>query len=525
MYTRKKGACCFKQKKSLTECVDYDDTHNGYIFYKLEGYIIMIKYTNKVLRSLGLTHSIGSFCRAGLLCLLFTAALGFTHCSSGGGGGGNGGGKGPESGPEFFFSVSTGNDHTCAIFDNYVLKCWGKGSEMGFSSSAGQLGQGHTDHIGDGMGEMGDALNPIDLGSGRAAKAVATGDKHTCAILDDNTVKCWGDSNVGQIGAGQRLADVGDEMGEMGDALNPIELGSGRTAKAITAGDNHTCAILDDNTVKCWGGNGDGQLGQGNADSIGDGSGEMGDDLDPIALGDGRTAKAITAGTGHTCALLDDNTVKCWGGNSSGQLGQGNTDSIGDGSGEMGDTLNPIDLGSGRTAKAVAAGNLHTCAILDDNTVKCWGGNSSGQLGQGNAANIGDGSGEMGDALAPIDLGDGRTAKAITAGANHTCALLDDNTVKCWGHGNDGRLGNEAATSRVGDAMSEMGDALAPIDLGSGRTAKAITAGANHTCALLDDNAIKCWGGSAFGQLGQGGTANIGNMPGQMGDALPPIDL
>ena len=107
----------------------------------------------------------------------------------------------------------------------------------------------------------------------------------------------------------------------------------------------------------------------------------------------------ISANYDHSGAILANGTVKFWGRNNTGALGQGHTRNIGDGSGEMGDNLPAIDLGSGRTATAVANGHYHTAAILDNGTVKVWGNSNQGQLGQGNTNKIGDGSGEMGDNL------------------------------------------------------------------------------------------------------------------------------
>ncbi len=130
----------------------------------------------------------------------------------------------------------------------------------------------------------------------------------------------------------------------MGDNLTAINLGSGRTASAIATGNNHTCVVLDNASVKCWGLNDSGQLGFGDTNNRGDGSNEMGNNLTAIDLGTGRTAMAITAGYGHTCAILDNASIKCWGLNDSGQLGRGNTNKLGDGSNEMGDNLPVISL-------------------------------------------------------------------------------------------------------------------------------------------------------------------------------------
>src|SRR5690606_31156632 len=141
----------------------------------------------------------------------------------------------------------------------------------------------------------------------------------------------------------------------------------------------------------------------------------------------------VTAGYWHTCARLDNGAVRCWGHNGSGRLGLGDTVNRGDGPGEMGDALSTVDLGTGRTAVEIAAGDSHTCARLDNGTVKCWGYNATGRLGLGNVASRGDGPGEMGDSLPAVNLGTGRTAVELAAGGAHTCARLDDNTVKCWG--------------------------------------------------------------------------------------------
>ena len=283
-------------------------------------------------------------------------------------------------------------------------------------------------------------------------------------------------------------------------------------------------AILANGTVKFWGRNDFGQLGQGNTNHIGDGSGEMGDNLSAIDLGTGRTATKIDAGLYHNAAILDNGTVKAWGYNYSGQLGQGNTQNIGDGSVEMGDNLPAIDLGTGRTATAISLGYLLSVVLLDNGTVKAWGYNTYGQLGQGNRQNIGDGSGEMGDNLPAIDLGTGRTATAIAAGAYFTLALLDNGTVKCWGQGSVGQLG-QGNTQNIGDGSGEMGDNLPAIDLGTGCTATAISGGYYLSIVRLDDGTIKAWGDGRYGQLGQGNTNYIGTGSNQMGDNLSHIDL
>ena len=412
--------------------------------------------------------------------------------------------------------LDIGTAHSCGLLDNNTIKCWGLGS-------SGQLGYGATATLGDGAGEMGDALATIDLGTGRTAKQIATGAAHSCAVLDNNTVKCWGLGTDGRLGYGTTTS-LGRASGQMGDVLTTIDLGTGRTAAAISAGSAHTCAVLDNATVKCWGLNIDGQLGLGDIDNRGDDAGEMGDALAAVDLGTGRTAVAISAGSTHTCAVLDNATAKCWGAGANGRLGYGDQNSLGDDAGEMGNALAAVSLGTGRTVKALSSGDAHTCAILDNNSVKCWGGNGNGRLGYGDTDDRGDTSGEMGDALSAVSLGTSRTANSISLGSGHTCVILDNSEVKCWGNGASGRLGYGATTS-LGDASGEMGDALAVVDLGTSRTAKAIKAGDAHTCAVLDNFTVKCWGSGSNGRLGTGAALSLGDEINEMGNALNAISL
>ena len=134
----------------------------------------------------------------------------------------------------------------------------------------------------------------------------------------------------------------------------------------------------------------------------------------------------------------------------------------------MGDNLPAVNLGTGRMAKAISVGDSHTCAVLDDDSVKCWGYNYNGQLGLGDKNTRGDDWNGMGDNLPVVNLGTGCMAKAISAGGSHTCSVLDDGFVKCWGR-NEGRLGIGYLNNR-GDDPYEMGDKLPLVGFGTGRT-------------------------------------------------------
>jgi alpha-tubulin suppressor-like RCC1 family protein len=383
------------------------------------------------------------------------------------------------------------------------------------------LGDSDTNNRGDAANEMGSNLGFVDLGTGRTATAISVGSS-SCAILDNGSVKCWGSNANGRLGLGD-TNNRGNAANEMGDNLPIVDLGTGRTATVISGGSAHNCAILDNASVKCWGRGRVGALGIGNTNDMGDAANEMGDNLPAVDLGTGRTATAISSGGEHNCALLDNASVKCWGAGNWGRLGQGNTNNLGDAANEMGDNLPIVDLGTGRTATVISAGSAHTCALLDNASVKCWGNNDSGQLGLGDTNHRGDAANEMGDNLTIVDLGTGRTATAISAGGYSNCAILDNASVKCWGSNSSGKLGI-GNTNNMGDAANEMGDNLPAVDLGTGRTATAISVGNDYTCAMLDNSDIKCWG-YGNGGLGQGTTSNIGNNANMMGDNLPAIDL
>lgn len=204
-------------------------------------------------------------------------------------------------------------------------------------------------------------------------------------------------------------------------------------------------------------------------------------------------------------------------------LGLGDLDSRGDEPGEMGDALPPVDLGTGRTARSVSIGWSHTCAVLDDATTKCWGDNREGILGLGDVAPRGSQPGQMGDALPAVDLGTGFTPSSVAAGQYFSCGVSTDGRVKCWGQNIDGVLGTADATYH-GESPDSMGDGLPAVDLGAGVTATAVTAGAAHACALLADGGVKCWGRN-FGTLGVGDEQARGDDARLMGDHLPRVAL
>lgn len=401
-----------------------------------------------------------------------------------------------------YISVASGDNFSCAVLNDGTVKCWG-------DNAAGQLGRDSTADVGKASGDMA-ALTAITLGAGRTATAVTAGALHACALLDNGTVKCWGNNTSGALGQGS-TTNAGDGVGTLMSALPAIDLGPGVTVQKIDAGTQFTCALLSDGKVKCWGENGFGQLGLGDTNNRGAAAGEMGTNLVAIDFGVNKTVRSIALTTNAACAILNLGEVKCWGRNANGELGQGNTTDLGQGGTPSIANAPAVDLGTGKTAKEIVAGEFHFCALLNDDSVKCWGDNGAGQLGLGNTADRGDNSGEMGDALLAVDFGVGITAVSIDAGGYSTCALLSNSTLKCWGNNSAGQLGIGSLTNVGGLSATDVA-LVSPIDVGSGKLATSVSVGEDHTCAVLNDVSVKCWGDNTEGQLGLDNTTAL-NAP------------
>jgi cysteine-rich repeat protein len=417
--------------------------------------------------------------------------------------------------------IAAGADTICAVSASGEVKCWGE-------NEAGQLGQGDVENRGDEPDEMGLDLKPVDLGSDCKAIDVDVGGQTACVLCEGGRMKCWGANVYGQLGIEEDTPGRGSGPDEMGDNLPFVMLPETDIVKNFGVGGYHVCAVLADGTLKCWGRDDVGQLGIYGFVGIGDAEGDMAA-IEPVDLGAGRTAKSLATTSRSSCAILDNGAMKCWGLGDSGKLGQGSISHIGNGPDEMGDFLPPIALGTQRTAVAISTGTLFACALLDNDGVKCWGHNTSGQLGQGHVETLGDEGApdnpglELGDTLVKIDLGTDRDVVSIGTGSNHVCAILDDQSLKCWGR-NLGRLGLGDIDHR-GDVAGEMGDELPVVDVGTGLHAVKVVGLSDATCALLDSGFVKCWGGNVAGQLGYGHTDVPGDAEGEMGDNLPYVDL
>jgi alpha-tubulin suppressor-like RCC1 family protein len=312
--------------------------------------------------------------------------------------------RAPSAGlPTSLVNITAGEQHTCSLTSAGAVKCWGLNHE-------GQLGDGTRI----------DKKTPVDVTElTTGAKTVAAGERHTCAVTHDRAGKCWGDNEYSQLGDG-----TGSDSSI---SVAVKELTSG--LKAVAAGGRHTCALTDVGGVKCWGLNHDGQLGDGTVQN-------RSIPVDVLGLSNG--VMAITAGRRYTCALTNAGSIKCWGKNHDGQLGDGTRD----------DRSTPGDVvGLTGGVKAISAGWRHACALTEVGGVKCWGKNHEGQLGDGTGA----------DRITPVDVvGVASGAKVITAGGQHACALTFKHAV-CWGDNEDGQLGDGTTTDTVA-AKPEVGD-------------------------------------------------------------------
>eukprot|EP01083_Nonionella_stella_P279209 949869_1 len=415
-------------------------------------------------------------------------------------------------------SLWAGARFTCALGpttnDSNTIKCWGDGGR-------GQLGYENILNIGDAPNQMGQNLLSVNLGSNFTPISLGIGGSHVCAQSDTHKLKCWGYNLYGTLGYGHKT-NIGDESNEMGDNLATVNLGTNFDVMEVTAGAVHTYALSTDRKVKCFGYNAYGQLGQGDTNDRGDEAGEMGDNLLEVDLGTNFTVTQISARGAHSCALSTTGRVKCWGWNVYGELGQGDTNNRGDGPNEMGDNLLPIDLGTNFVASYIEVGYSHVCALSASRTaIKCFGENTEGELGQGDTNHRGDVAGEMGDNLLPIDLGsdfDGTPIQILT-GNYYSCAVAGSK-IKCFGRNNHGQSAQGDSPLKRGDEANEMGNNLPIIDLGTGFEPIDIACGGYHICTADATNNVKCWGWNKYGQLGQGNIINVGDVPNQMGDKI-----
>lgn len=389
---------------------------------------------------------------------------------------------------------------TCVLTRRGTVRCWGNGNHPKIGYGLGRLGTLAGPDVGD-----------VPLG-GRATSMTMEG-HFACVLLEAGEVRCWGSDFRAQLGYGVS-GHIGDD--ETPEDAGPVPVG-GRVA-AIGGGDARACAIMDDRGLRCWGYNVAGQLGYGSAvtDVL------VGDDETVADIGNvpvGGPVVQMVGGRLWTCALLDDGRVRCWGINSevwdretreTGQnfgLGYGRRHGF---TSPVGDDETPADVGDlplpGRAVKLAGSG-YHACALMDDGAVRCWGFNGYGALGHGRGGeNIGDDE----TAASTVPLWFPGSVVDIVAGYFHTCALLEEGDVYCWGFGDYGYLGY-GNRERIGD--DETAASAGPVPLGG--PAERLLEGTYSTCAVLRSGLLRCWGSRS----------DLVFLPENVGDDETPSDV
>jgi len=358
--------------------------------------------------------------------------------------------------------LSVGGSHVCMLTNESTVRCWGAG---GF----GQLGDGST-NIARPYG-MTILNSPVDMAS------IVGGQSHSCALKADGNVLCWGKNDVGQLGRGTLNTPPFDSTpGES------VSLSLSPNAIKIAAGADHTCAIMNTHIVRCWGSGTQGELGNGLQNDSGQPV-----KVSNIGMNGASGAIAIATGSRHSCALLQNKTVQCWGRNNEGQLGIGNSSTP---------KLTPVEVTTLNNADVIAIGasGLTTCALTGTGEVWCWGYNAYGQVGDNNMPN---------NAVSPQKVIPGN-AKELAVGGLHVCARLIDGKVQCWGLNSKGQLGI------AGDTQNKQ----TPTDAAAVGSVRYLAAGGSTTCARrLSDDVIICWGDNTSGQLGTGSVSLSNNPP------------
>jgi alpha-tubulin suppressor-like RCC1 family protein len=334
--------------------------------------------------------------------------------------------------------------HTCIVLESGEINCFGLGN-------SGQLGNGLNLSI----------PSLVKTSATRSIVQVATGNSHTCAVDETGFhVSCWGNGSAGRLG-----------QGVIASSLLPVDVNPafGFPVRQISAGDEHTCVLLANEEVHCWGRGTSGQLG----------NRELSNQQSPVLVKNLNGTRKISSGGLFTCALNHDGRISCWGTNSYGELGDGGVHSFRNYAAHVREDLKARDLSCGKS---------FCCALTVDGEVKCWGRGNKGQLGGGLS---------LSSSAEPVRVRWLNGVDEISAGSEHACARKQGR-VTCWGRGTEGQLGTGGLKNH-----------LTPVQVHGIETAATITTGESHSCALLQSGEIYCWGGSENGESGTGNRQNL----------------
>ena len=300
---------------------------------------------------------------------------------------------------------------------------------------------------------------------------IAAGTYNGCAILENQSMVCWGDNEYGQLGDGTTNGSVVPIYVNVAANETPVE---------VTVGQVTACALMESGNIYCWGSGYYGKMGNGepwNDDYVNT-------EMRQVLLPEGQGGQTVSISGGHICTILDNGDVYCWGRGNQGQLGNGGTSNL--------NTPAKVNLPGQRSAIAISTGTYMTCAITTDGMGYCWGENDEGQLGNGTTNSRRTTPSEV---LFPS----GYTPVSISAGDDFACALMDNRKVMCWGENNDGRLGQ-------GPLATDDETTPVWVSMENSETAHFLDIGTKSACMILDSGETKCWGTNEEGQIGQGDT-------------------
>lgn len=369
------------------------------------------------------------------------------------------------------------------------VRCWG-------INHLGQLGSGFDgpDYCGTDAEDLPCSLSPVAVDGIRNAVQVSVGDQHSRALRVTGDVWCWGLNDAGQLGTnsftGPALC-LPDESVPCSRQPVPV-LGLEDVTQLAASDQRYTCALGAGGSVWCWGLN---SAEFGNGSTEGPSRCNVTYDMPcatmPVRVPDVIGATQVDTSTFHVCAAMADRSVECWGENLSGEIGV--PDQL--------EVLFATPVAGLGEVLSVTTGGAHSCALLADRTVSCWGSNQLNQLGRTSAENSGRCPGTLYNTVAscsatPTPVAGLTNVVSVAAGSWHTCALIDDGTVKCWGANNFGQLGDGS----IG------GSVATPVTVSGLHGVVALSVGSFHSCALLDNGNVYCWGYNQFGQVGNGDT-------------------
>lgn len=343
------------------------------------------------------------------------------------------------------------------------------------------------------------AAGALSIPSGRAdadsATQVSVGDDFACAVTTGGAAMCWGLNDMGQLGAGtssgpQTCVSAGSDSYPCSKV--PVQVsGLASGVRAISAGTGHACALLEGGTLKCWGRADAGQLGAAGPETCTNPFGTNACSTTPVEVSGLTDVDQVSVDGAHSCALLTSGGVKCWGDNLFGYLGDGTTTN----------RSTPVTTVAGGAGKLATAGFGGCVLMQGGGPVRCWGDNLNGSLGNGDNTQPDTCNGRA-CAKTPVTVsGLGSGVAEVEAGTDFACALLMTNELKCWGYNGNGQLGNgdsegpENCLAILGAAC-----AMSPVHILSGVDSLGETNGA-HMCVIAG-GAVKCWGLNSSGELG-----------------------